>query len=109
MERIKKFSTQVWNLMTQEEQDHFYHDVGMTDFVELTSKLLHLEPPTGEALYDVLYELHRPSTEDYLNLDYIRDQIFNKAAELDDEDLSGLGCMLDEYIKGAKTIQGEKQ
>lgn len=56
-ERIKTFSTQVWNLMSPKEQGNFYHDVGMTDFVELTSKLLHLEPPTEEALDAVLDEL----------------------------------------------------
>ena len=93
-ERIKTFSKQVWNLMTDDEQGHFYYDVGMTNFVELTSKLLHLEPPTGTALYAVLDEL----TKEPISLDYIRDQIFGKAQELDDKNLSGLGCLLDEYI-----------
>lgn len=56
-ERIKTFSKQVWNLMSPKEQGNFYYDIGMTDFVGLTSKLLHLEPPTEEALDAVLDEL----------------------------------------------------
>lgn len=93
-ERIKTFSKQVWNLMTDDEQGNFYYDVGMTNFVELTSKLLHLEPPTGTAYNAVLDEL----TKQPISLDYIRDQIFDKAHELDDKNLSGLVCLLDEYI-----------
>lgn len=93
-ERIKTFSKQVWDLMTDDEKEHFYYDAGMTNFVGLTSKLLHLEPPTSTALYAVLDEL----TKEPISLDYIRDQIFDKAHELDDKDLSSLGGLLDEHI-----------
>ena len=58
-ERIKTFSKQVWNLMKDNEKDHFYYDVGMANFVRLTSKLLHLEPPTNEVLDAVLDELFK--------------------------------------------------